>query len=65
MLENGDFQWPKNVQDITKATFQVRFWREKRPRCVTIVPCNRALYSRDVDWLLMERLMLARGFIRV
>jgi hypothetical protein len=64
MVENGHFRWPKEVQDITRATFQVLFWRERRPRRVTIVPCNRALYSRDGDWLLMERLMLARGFIK-
>ena len=64
LVENGDFKWPKNVQDITRATFQVLFWHEKRPRRVTIVPCNRALYSRDEDWTLMERLMLARGLIK-
>jgi hypothetical protein len=64
LIEGAHMQWPEKVDEITKATFTVRLWRQKRPRRVTIVPCNRALYSRDEESSLLERWMEARRLIR-
>ena len=63
LVETGALVWPKNVAEIKRATFQVKFWRAPRPRRLTIVPCNRALYGREEDSPLLDRLMRARGFI--
>src|SRR5205809_275533 len=64
LIEKDHLQWPEKVDEITKATFTVRLCREKRPRRVTIVPCNRALYSRDEESGMLERWMEARGLVR-
>jgi hypothetical protein len=64
LVEQNELQWPKEIEQITRATFTVKFWRQKRPRRVTIVPCNRALYSRNEDAGLLEKWMEARSFIQ-
>jgi hypothetical protein len=63
LVESGKLTWPDNVQNIKRATFNVKFWRVSRPRRLTIVPCNRVLYGREEDSPMLERLMRARGFI--
>jgi hypothetical protein len=63
-VERGRVKLPDQLENITSATFQVRFRGAKRPRRLTIVPCNRVIYGREEDWPLLERLMLARGFIK-
>jgi hypothetical protein len=64
LVERGRVKWPERLEDITSATFQVRFRGARRPRRLTIMPCNRVIYGREEDWPLLERLMLARGFIK-
>lgn len=64
LVERGRVKLPERLEDITSATFQVRFRGARRPRRLTIVPCNRVIYGREEDWPLLERLMLARGFIK-
>jgi hypothetical protein len=64
LIERGELCWPRDVTEITRATFTVKFWRQRRPRRLTIVPCNRALYSRDEDGAILERWMAARGIVQ-
>jgi hypothetical protein len=64
LVEREEIQWPENIQEITRAMFTVKFWRQKRPRRVTIVPCNRAPYTRDEDSAILERWMEAREMVR-
>jgi hypothetical protein len=64
LIEQGELCWPQDVTEITRATFTVKFWRQSRARRVTIVPCNRALYSRDEDSPILERWMAARQIIQ-
>jgi len=63
LVERGEIQWPRRICEIKKATFAVRLWRQKRPRRLVIMPCNRALYSRDEESPIMERWMEAREVI--
>jgi hypothetical protein len=63
LLERDEVRWPARIEEITRATFAVKFWRQKRPRRLSIVPCNRALYSRDEDSTILESWMAARSFI--
>ncbi len=63
LIERGDLKWPVSVEEITRATFRVKFRGAKRPRRLTIVPCNKALYGRDSDSGILERWLKARGFI--
>ena len=63
LVEKAKLTWPKEVQDIASATFAVKLWRQKRARRVTIMPSNRAIYSRDEDSGILERWMEAREFI--
>ena len=63
LIELAEIQWPHKLEDIVRATFRVKFWRAKRPRRMTIVPCNKALYGRDGDSTILEKLLEARGFI--
>jgi hypothetical protein len=63
LIERGEVCWPEDPTEITRATFTVKLWRQSRPRKLTIMPCNRALYSRDEDSQIMERWMVARRFI--
>jgi hypothetical protein len=65
LVEHEQVEWPKHVESITRATFQVKFRDAKRPRQVTIVPCNRALYGRDDDGARVEAWLAARNFVRV
>ena len=62
-IEMGELKWPDRVDEITRATFKVKFWKAKRARRLTIVPCNKALYGRDSDSGILERWLRARGFI--
>lgn len=64
LIEHGQFCWPSDLKEITKATFTVKLWRQSRARRVTIVPCNRALYSCDEDSPILERWMTARELIQ-
>ena len=64
LVERGKVKWPDRLEDFASATFQVKFHGAKKPRRLTIVPCNRVIYGREEDWPLLERLMLARGFIK-
>ena len=64
LIEHGELCWPRDVTEITRATFTVKFWHQSRARRVTIVPCNRALYSRDEDSPILERWMTARQLIQ-
>jgi len=63
LVERAEVQWPARVEQITRATFEVKFWRARRPRRLTIVPCNKALYGRDDDSALLEEWLAARQFI--
>ena len=63
LIERGDLRWPRSVEEITRATFRVKFRGAKRPRRLSIVPCNKALYGRDSDSGILERWLKARGFI--
>ncbi len=63
LIEGEDLKWPDRIEDITRATFEVKFCGKRRPRALTIVPCNKALYACDADSNLLERWMLSRGFI--
>ncbi len=63
LIEGGDLKWPEDVSEITRATFKVKFWKVRRARRLTIVPCNKALYGRESDSGILERWLRARGFI--
>jgi len=63
LIECGRLSWPIRLAAIKRATFQVKFWRTPRPRRLTIIPCNRALYGREEDSTALESFMRARGFI--
>jgi hypothetical protein len=62
LAEQGAFRWP-SPDRITRAGFEVKFTSGNKPRRVTIMPPNRALYGRDDDSLLIEEWLRARGFI--
>jgi hypothetical protein len=64
LIERGELKWPERLEEIVRATFKVWFWGAKRARRLTIVPCNKALYGRDSDSGLLEKLLRARGFIQ-
>ena len=64
LFERGEIRWPKDLTEITRATFTVKLWRERRPRRLTIIPCNRALYTRDEESPIMGKWMEAREMIR-
>jgi hypothetical protein len=63
LVEQARLRWPSRIEEITRATFEVKLCRARRPRRVTIVPSSKALYGRDSDSLLVERLFQVRGFI--
>ena len=63
LIELARVRWPEKVNEITRATFTVRLWRQRQPRRVTILPCNRALYSHDEYSPIVEKWMEARSFI--
>ncbi|MEY2427239.1 MAG: hypothetical protein QOJ40_124 [Verrucomicrobiota bacterium] len=63
LVERAEVQWPATIEQITRATFEVKFYCAKRPRRLTIVPCNKALYGRDNDSTLLEQWLEARQFI--
>jgi len=63
LAERGEMQWPRKVEEITRATFKVKFKRARRARRLTIVPCNKALYARDSDSGILERFLKAGGFV--
>jgi hypothetical protein len=64
LIERAELQWPKKMEHIASATFTVKFWRQKRPRKVTIMPSNRAVYRRDEDSPVVERWLEARRIIQ-
>jgi hypothetical protein len=63
LVENEEVRWPGRVEEITRATFEIKFWKTRRPRRLTIVPCNKALYGRDEDSRLLEQWLEARQFL--
>lgn len=63
LIEHGELCWPRDLKEISKATFTVKLRRQSRTRRVTIVPCNRAVYSCDEDGPILERWMVARELI--
>jgi hypothetical protein len=62
-VENDLFRWPTAPERLARAGFEVKFTSGNRPRRVTIMPPNRALYGRDDDSILVEQWLRARGFI--
>lgn len=64
LMEEQDVKWPKDLNEITKATFTMRLWKQKRPRRISILPSNRAIYTRDEDSWIYERWMEARGIVK-
>ncbi len=63
LVEREKLAWPEDVANLKRATFAVKFWRVKRPRSLTIVPCNRVIYGREGDSRLLEPWLLRRGFM--
>jgi hypothetical protein len=63
LVERRTLRWPTRVDEITRATFEVKFRGCRRARRLTIVPCNKALYTRDEDCALLEHWMERRHFI--
>ena len=63
LAERGELEWPRKIEEITRATFKVKFRRARRARRLTIVPCNKALYARDSDSGVLEKFLKARGFV--
>ena len=63
LAENEPFQWPAAPERLTRAWFEVKFTSGNSPRRVTIMPPNRAQYGRDDDNILVEKWLMARGFI--
>jgi len=63
LVENEEVRWPGRIEEITRATFEIKFWKTRRPRRLTIVPCNKALYGRDEDSRLLEQWLEARQFL--
>jgi hypothetical protein len=61
LVENAELKWPDNMKHLASATFAVKFWRQKRARKVTIMPSNRAIYSRDEASPILERWFEARA----
>jgi len=64
LLEQKKVLWPQELNEITKATFTLKLWRQKHPRRMTIVPCNRALYSHDEHSWILEQWAQRRRFAR-
>jgi hypothetical protein len=63
LVERQELAWPERLETITRATFTVKFRRCKRPRKLTIMPSNKALYGRDGDSGILEHWMGRREFI--
>jgi hypothetical protein len=63
LIERSELSWPGHRGQIVRATFKVKFWRAKKPRRLTIVPCNKALYGCDDDSTLLEQWLEAREFV--
>jgi hypothetical protein len=62
LVERGAIRWPEDVNQITRATFELRFRDTRKSRRLTIIPSNRALYGRDDDSALFEQWLQARQF---
>lgn len=63
LIEADLFRWPGNVDQITRAGFEIKFTDSSKSRRVAVIPTNKAQYGRDEDSLLVERWLSARGFI--
>jgi hypothetical protein len=63
LIEQDGWQWPEQLEDITRATFAVTLRDARRSRTLTLQPCNKALYSHEGDSALLENWMTRRGFI--
>ena len=63
LIERAEVRWPAKIEQITRATFEVKFWQARRPRRLTLVPCNKAQYGRDEDSTVLEQWLAAREFI--
>ena len=63
LVEAEHIRWPKDVDQITRATFEIKFSGSKKCRKVAVIPSNRAQYGRDDDSSIVEQWLKARGFI--
>lgn len=63
LIEQNHLKWPEKTEDIRRATFQVKFRRSRRPRSLTIVPCNKVIYGREEDSALLEPWLRKREFV--
>lgn len=63
LVESSQLQWPRNIDQLKRATFLVKFWRAPKPRRFTIVPCNHVIYGRPEDSRILQKFMRLRGFI--
>lgn len=62
LVEHGNMRWPEDVNQITRATFEIKFRDARKSRRVTIIPSNKALYGRDDDSVMVEQWLQARHF---
>ena len=62
LVAKGMVTWPAVVR-ITRAGFEIKFADAKKARRVTLIPPNKAQYTRDDDSALVEQWLKARGFI--
>jgi hypothetical protein len=60
LVERDELKWPNEIGHIASATFAVKLWRQKQARKVTIMPSNRALYTRDEESPILELWFEAR-----
>lgn len=63
LVEAEHIRWPKDVAQITRATFEIKFSGSNKCRKVSVIPSNRAQYGRDDDSSIVEQWLKARGFI--
>ena len=62
LVESGLLKWPA-ADRITRASFEVKFTDSRKTRRVSILPSNKALYTRDDDSGMIEQWLTARRFI--
>lgn len=63
-FKRENIKWPEHADTITRATFRVKIQGHRCWRRLAILPCNRAIYSRDGDGVILEKWMLKRGWMR-
>jgi hypothetical protein len=63
LVETCQLEWPEKIQEITRATFEVKLWRARRPRLLTIIPCNQARFGSEEDIDTLQEWLQRREFI--